>query len=66
MQQDCNFHSCCEPFAFFLTDTGYVETSYGWEILITLTVLLAALSITATALILWKRKASYKKPKSNT
>ncbi|XP_010139136.1 PREDICTED: NFAT activation molecule 1 [Buceros rhinoceros silvestris] len=36
--------------------TGYVQTSYGWEILITLTVLLAALSITATALILWKRK----------
>ncbi|NWR54002.1 NFAM1 protein, partial [Bucorvus abyssinicus] len=38
--------------------TGYVETSYGWGILITLTVLLAALSITATALILWKRKAN--------
>ncbi|XP_009288313.1 PREDICTED: NFAT activation molecule 1 [Aptenodytes forsteri] len=36
--------------------TGYVETSYGWEILITLTALLAALSITATALLLWKRK----------
>ncbi|XP_010123693.1 PREDICTED: NFAT activation molecule 1 [Chlamydotis macqueenii] len=36
--------------------TGYIETSYGWEILITLTVLLAALSITATALLLWKRK----------
>ncbi|NXE77855.1 NFAM1 protein, partial [Cochlearius cochlearius] len=36
--------------------TGYVETSYGWEILITLTTLLAALSITATALLLWKRK----------
>ncbi|NXL51206.1 NFAM1 protein, partial [Podilymbus podiceps] len=36
--------------------TGYVETSYGWEILSTLTGLLAALSITATALLLWKRK----------
>ncbi|XP_035759178.1 NFAT activation molecule 1 isoform X2 [Egretta garzetta] len=36
--------------------TGYVETSYGWEILITLTTILAALSITATALLLWKRK----------
>ncbi|XP_074681486.1 NFAT activation molecule 1 [Strix aluco] len=36
--------------------TGYMETSYGWEILITLTTLLAALSITATALLLWKRK----------
>ncbi|NXQ49797.1 NFAM1 protein, partial [Catharus fuscescens] len=39
-------------------DTGYVNTSYGWEILVTLTVLLAVLSITATALLLWKRKAS--------
>ncbi|NXY74863.1 NFAM1 protein, partial [Glareola pratincola] len=37
-------------------DTGYVETYYVWEILITLTVLLAVLSITATALLLWKRK----------
>ncbi|XP_054044156.1 NFAT activation molecule 1 [Rissa tridactyla] len=37
-------------------DTGYVETFYVWEILITLTVLLAVLSITATALLLWKRK----------
>ncbi|NXX53621.1 NFAM1 protein, partial [Scopus umbretta] len=36
--------------------TGYVETSYGWEILVTLTAILAALSITATALLLWKRK----------
>ncbi|XP_075347777.1 NFAT activation molecule 1 [Mycteria americana] len=36
--------------------TGYVETSYGWEILVTLTTLLAALSITATGLLLWKRK----------
>ncbi|KAM9639903.1 NFAT activation molecule 1 isoform 2-T2 [Morphnus guianensis] len=36
--------------------TGYIETSYGWEILVTLTALLAALSITATALLLWKRK----------
>ncbi|NXM08057.1 NFAM1 protein, partial [Tyrannus savana] len=36
--------------------TGYKDTSYGWEILVTLTVLLAALSITATALLLWKRK----------
>ncbi|KFQ55534.1 NFAT activation molecule 1, partial [Nestor notabilis] len=36
--------------------TGYVETSYGWEVLITFTVLLAALSIAATALLLWKRK----------
>lgn len=59
MQQACDFHSCCESFAFFLTDTGYVETSYGWEVLITLTTLLAALSIAATALLLWKRKASY-------
>lgn len=66
MQQDCNFHSYCESFAFFLTDTGYIKTSYRWEILITLTVLLAVLSITATALILWKRKASYKLIKSNT
>lgn len=66
MQQDCNFHSHCESFAFFLTGTGYVETSYGWEILVTLTALLAALSITATALLLWKRKASYNQIKSNT
>ncbi|XP_050181274.1 NFAT activation molecule 1 [Myiozetetes cayanensis] len=36
--------------------TGYIDTSYVWEILVTLTVLLAALSITATALLLWKRK----------
>ncbi|NXU90769.1 NFAM1 protein, partial [Xiphorhynchus elegans] len=36
--------------------TGYIDTSYGWEILITLTVLLAALSIATTALLLWKRK----------
>ncbi|NWI43047.1 NFAM1 protein, partial [Picathartes gymnocephalus] len=35
---------------------GYINTSYGWEILVTLTVLLAVLSITATALLLWKRK----------
>ncbi|NXS16681.1 NFAM1 protein, partial [Mystacornis crossleyi] len=41
-------------------DTGYINTSYGWEILVTLTVLLAVLSITATALLLWKRKASNK------
>ncbi|NXP14736.1 NFAM1 protein, partial [Thinocorus orbignyianus] len=37
-------------------DTGYVETSYGWEVLITLTTLFAVLSITATALLLRKRK----------
>ncbi|XP_010303237.2 NFAT activation molecule 1 [Balearica regulorum gibbericeps] len=36
--------------------TGYIETSYGWGVLITLTALLATLSITATALFLWKRK----------
>ncbi|KFV47958.1 NFAT activation molecule 1, partial [Tyto alba] len=36
--------------------TGYIDTSYGWEILVTFTTLLAALSITATALLLWKRK----------
>ncbi|NXP25607.1 NFAM1 protein, partial [Scytalopus superciliaris] len=36
--------------------TGYTDPSHGWEILITLTVLLAALSIAATALLLWKRK----------
>ncbi|NXX82462.1 NFAM1 protein, partial [Urocolius indicus] len=36
--------------------TGYTETSYGWEILVTFTVLLATLSIAATALLLWKRK----------
>ncbi|NXK55051.1 NFAM1 protein, partial [Chauna torquata] len=35
---------------------GYVQTSYRWEILITLTTILAALSITATALLVWKRK----------
>ncbi|XP_064276125.1 NFAT activation molecule 1 isoform X1 [Passer domesticus] len=39
-----------------IRDTGYINTSYGWEILVTLTVLLAVLSITATALLLWKRK----------
>ncbi|NXF22520.1 NFAM1 protein, partial [Rhodinocichla rosea] len=39
-----------------IRDTGYIKTSYSWEILITLTVLLAVLSITATALLLWKRK----------
>ncbi|NXU04719.1 NFAM1 protein, partial [Buphagus erythrorhynchus] len=37
-------------------DTGYINTSYGWKVLVTLTVLLAVLSITATALLLWKRK----------
>ncbi|NXV18836.1 NFAM1 protein, partial [Cepphus grylle] len=37
-------------------DTVYVETFYVWEILTTLTVLLAVLSITATALLLWRRK----------
>ncbi|NXV71850.1 NFAM1 protein, partial [Atlantisia rogersi] len=36
--------------------SGYVETSHRWEILITLSALLAALSITTTALLLWKRK----------
>nr|XP_009500764.1 PREDICTED: NFAT activation molecule 1 [Phalacrocorax carbo] len=36
--------------------TGYVEPSHGQEVLITFTTLLAALSITATALLLWKRK----------
>ncbi|NWX39787.1 NFAM1 protein, partial [Steatornis caripensis] len=36
--------------------TGYIDTSYEWEILITLTALLAVLSIIATALLLWKRK----------
>ncbi|NXK92894.1 NFAM1 protein, partial [Formicarius rufipectus] len=36
--------------------TGYIDTSYRWKILITFTVLLAALSIAATALLLWKRK----------
>uniref|UniRef100_A0A669Q8T9 NFAM1 Ig-like domain-containing protein n=1 Tax=Phasianus colchicus TaxID=9054 RepID=A0A669Q8T9_PHACC len=36
--------------------TGYAQTSYGREILITFTTLLAALSITATALLVWKRK----------
>ncbi|XP_009473529.1 PREDICTED: NFAT activation molecule 1 [Nipponia nippon] len=34
--------------------TGYVETSYEWEILII--IVLAALSIAATVLLLWKRK----------
>ncbi|XP_071891663.1 NFAT activation molecule 1 isoform X2 [Anas platyrhynchos] len=37
-------------------ETGYTETSYGWDILITFTTLLAALSIIATALLVWKRK----------
>ncbi|XP_010006061.1 PREDICTED: NFAT activation molecule 1 [Chaetura pelagica] len=36
--------------------TGYPETSSGWKILVTLTTLLALLSITATVLLLWKRK----------
>ncbi|XP_013052579.1 NFAT activation molecule 1 [Anser cygnoides] len=36
--------------------TGYIETSYGRDILITFTTLLAALSIIATALLVWKRK----------
>lgn len=66
IQQGCNFHSHCEPFAYFLTDTGYINTSYGWEILVTLTVLLAVLSITTTALLLWKRKASNNQIKNNT
>lgn len=65
MQPDCNFCSHCEFFDAFVTGTGYIETSYGWEILVTLTALLAALSITATALLLWKRKASYNQIKSN-
>ncbi|NWX30707.1 NFAM1 protein, partial [Notiomystis cincta] len=38
------------------TDTGYINTSYGWEILLTLTVLFTVSSIIATALLLWKRK----------
>lgn len=59
-------HSHCEPFAFFLTDTGYINTSYGWEILVTLIVLLSVLSITTTALLLWKKKASNYQIKSNT
>uniref|UniRef100_A0A8C3N384 NFAM1 Ig-like domain-containing protein n=1 Tax=Geospiza parvula TaxID=87175 RepID=A0A8C3N384_GEOPR len=46
--------------------TGYINTSYSWEILVTLTVLLAVLSITATALLLWKRKASNNQIQSNT
>ncbi|KFV54447.1 NFAT activation molecule 1, partial [Gavia stellata] len=37
--------------------TGYIETSYEWEVLTTLTAIVAALSITATALLLSKRKA---------
>ncbi|XP_035165316.1 NFAT activation molecule 1 isoform X1 [Oxyura jamaicensis] len=37
-------------------EKGYIETSYGWDILITFTTLLVALSITATALLVWKRK----------
>ncbi|XP_008495360.2 NFAT activation molecule 1 [Calypte anna] len=37
-------------------DTGYRETPYEWAVLITLTTFLAALSITATVLLLWKRK----------
>ncbi|NXW70435.1 NFAM1 protein, partial [Hirundo rustica] len=37
-------------------DTGYINISYGWEILVTLTILLAVLSVTTTALLLWKRK----------
>ncbi|NWI50954.1 NFAM1 protein, partial [Calyptomena viridis] len=36
--------------------TGYIDSSHEWEILATFTVLLAVLSITATALLLWKRK----------
>ncbi|XP_061858453.1 NFAT activation molecule 1 [Colius striatus] len=40
----------------FVLVRWYTETSYGWEILVTFTILLAALSITATALLLWKRK----------
>ncbi|NXU43515.1 NFAM1 protein, partial [Drymodes brunneopygia] len=40
----------------FVLARGYRNTSYRWEILITLTVLLAVLSITSTALLLWKRK----------
>ncbi|NWY31837.1 NFAM1 protein, partial [Pheucticus melanocephalus] len=39
-----------------IRDTGYINTSYSWKILVTLTVLLAVLSIIATALLLWKRK----------
>ncbi|KYO17446.1 NFAT activation molecule 1 isoform B [Alligator mississippiensis] len=38
-------------------DTGYLEHSpITWTCLVTLTTLLAALSITTTALLLWKRK----------
>ncbi|XP_019370426.1 PREDICTED: NFAT activation molecule 1 [Gavialis gangeticus] len=38
-------------------DTGYLETSsITWRFLVTLTTVLAILSITATALLLWKRK----------
>ncbi|NWW46935.1 NFAM1 protein, partial [Pedionomus torquatus] len=39
-------------------DTGYVETSSEWEVLIILTPLFAVLSIIATALLLRKRKAN--------
>ncbi|NXA54356.1 NFAM1 protein, partial [Nothocercus julius] len=40
------------------TDAGYIQTSYRWEILLTLITIFAALSITGTGLLLWKRKAS--------
>ncbi|KAM9293811.1 NFAT activation molecule 1 isoform 2-T2 [Morus bassanus] len=40
----------------FVLARGYVEPSHGQEILVTLTALLAALSIATTALLLWKRK----------
>ncbi|KGL76417.1 NFAT activation molecule 1, partial [Tinamus guttatus] len=38
------------------TDAVYIQTSYRWEILLTFTTIFAALSITGTGLLLWKRK----------
>ncbi|XP_065532863.1 NFAT activation molecule 1 isoform X1 [Lathamus discolor] len=51
-----NIHKMGNGVFVLARGTGYVETSYGWEVLITFTVLLAALSTAATALLLWKRK----------
>uniref|UniRef100_A0A8B9F250 NFAM1 Ig-like domain-containing protein n=1 Tax=Amazona collaria TaxID=241587 RepID=A0A8B9F250_9PSIT len=58
-----NIHKMGKGVFVLARGAGYVETSYGWEVLITFTVLLAALSIAATALLLWKRKVLF--PKRN-
>lgn len=47
---------------YFLVDRGYTEPPLTlWMCLVTLTVVLAVVSIVGTVLLLWKREASYQK-----